>query len=156
MNIYCKAALHQINIAVKSIIEIIDKLEDSDLQKRPTPTKHSIGELLEHITMICRADSLIADGASKEEMHTFYTSASLNTLDEMKEALLNNYQLLEDKYEQFTEDELQQVTTSYWGITYTYYEWLLEIISHLYHHRGQLHAILIHCYAKDPKVPLFE
>ncbi|MDX8367074.1 hypothetical protein SLH52_17980 [Cytobacillus sp. IB215665] len=47
-------------------------------------------------------------------------------------------------------------TTSYWGVTYTRFDWLLEIVAHLYHHRGQLHATLVHYYKQDPNILLFE
>ena len=57
---------------------------------------------------------------------------------------------------EFNEEELHQEMTSYWGTTYSRYEWLLEIIAHLYHHRGQLHSILVHCYGMDLNVQLFE
>ncbi|WP_223067289.1 DinB family protein [Paenibacillus caui] len=156
MNIYCSSALHQIQVAVHTTIEMMDKLKDDDLQKRPTPGKHSIRELLEHISIICKADALIADGASEESMSNFYAHISLKTLNEIKENLANNYQFLVSKYAQFTDEELEQDITSYWGVTYTRYEWLLEIVSHLYHHRGQLHAMLVHCCSLDPRVPLFE
>ncbi len=43
MNSYCKHALHQIRVAVNSIIELVDCLEENDLQQRPTANKHSIG-----------------------------------------------------------------------------------------------------------------
>ncbi|MGQ4667830.1 hypothetical protein ACUIJN_18725 [Metabacillus halosaccharovorans] len=56
----------------------------------------------------------------------------------------------------YTEAELQQRITSFWGVTYTRYEWLLEILATLYHHRGQLHAVLVHYYGKDPRIPMFE
>lgn len=45
---------------------------------------------------------------------------------------------------------------SYWEVTYSRYEWLLEIVAHIYHHRGQLHAILVHSYGLDLKGSLFE
>lgn len=156
MNTYCQHALHQIKVAVTTVVEMIDKLEESDLQKRPTPNKHSIGELLAHIALICKADSLIADSASQEEMSTFYSSVAYENLDEIKVALEENYQLLEDKFMGFTEGELQQEITSFWGVTYTRFEWLLEIIAHIYHHRGQFHAMLVHCYDQNPEVSLFE
>lgn len=156
MNPYCERALHQIKVAVTTIIEMIDKLEETDFPKRPTSNKHSIGELLEHIALICKADALIAEGASQDEMSAFYSSVVYENLAEIKVALQENYQLLEDKFMAFTEGELQQEITSFWGVTYTRFEWLLEIISHIYHHRGQLHAMLVHCYGQDPKVSLFE
>ncbi|WP_234007866.1 hypothetical protein [Lysinibacillus sp. FJAT-14745] len=56
----------------------------------------------------------------------------------------------------YTEVDLQDKLTSHWGVTYSRYEWLLEILAHVYHHRGQLHAMLVHCCGIDQKVPLFE
>lgn len=46
---------------------------------------------------------------------------------------------------EFYEEELHMEMTSYWGTTYSWYEWLIEITTHLYHHRGQLHSMLVHC-----------
>lgn len=156
MSSYCKSALNQIKIALTTTAKIIDKLEDADLQKRPSSNKHSIGELLEHIAMICKADLLISNGATQEEMNEFYSSVSYKDLKNIKDALVINYQSLKESYMKFTEAELQESISSYWGVTYTRYEWLLEILSHVYHHRGQLHAILVHCYGKDPNILLFE
>ncbi|TKH07701.1 DinB family protein [Peribacillus simplex] len=129
MNTYCKSALHQIKVAVTTIVDD-RKLAENDLQKRPTPNKHSIGELLEHIAIICEADSLISDGASQDKMNKFYSSVSYKSLKEMKEALIKSHQFLEDKFMNFTDFELQEEITSYWGVTYSRYEWLLEIVAH--------------------------
>jgi hypothetical protein len=46
MNNYCKSALNQIKISLTKTIEIIDKLDERDLLRRPSSDKHSIGELL--------------------------------------------------------------------------------------------------------------
>lgn len=156
MNAYVKATLNQISVAVKSTADMMDKLEPSDLKVQPTENKLSIGQLIAHMSLICKADMLISDEASEEQMSTFYSSNPLQTLSGMKEALLANFDFLENRYHEYTEEELIQMTTSYWGVSYTRFEWLLEISSHLYHHRGQLHAMLVHCMGKDPEVALFE
>ncbi|MFD1205526.1 MULTISPECIES: DinB family protein [Sporosarcina] len=156
MNIYVKTTLHQISIAVQSIIAIMDSLEQNDLSIQPTENKLSIGELLTHLSVICKADLLISDEASEEQMSNFYSSSSLQSIEDMKNALLTNFALLENRYLHYTEEELMQTTTSYWGVSYTRFEWLIEISNHLYHHRGQLHAMLVHCAMKDPDVALFE
>ncbi|MEI2666185.1 DinB family protein [Rossellomorea sp. LJF3] len=156
MNVYCRSTLHQIEVAVKSIIEMVEELKEEDLLMRPTPSKHSIGELLSHISLICMADDLIAGGASQEEMDSFYYSKSMDTLDEIRKELRENFHYLKERVAAWTEAMLMEETTSYWGVTYTRFEWLVEIAAHLYHHRGQLHSMLVHCYAKDPQVPMFE
>ena len=56
MNSYCTYALHQIEVAVISVVAIIDRLDESDLLVQPTEDKHSVGEPLKHIAVICRAD----------------------------------------------------------------------------------------------------
>src|SRR5690606_38165416 len=156
MSEYVKSALNQISIAVRSIVDMMDKLEPGDLDIQPTENKYSIRQLLAHIPLICQADLLIADEASEEQMSNFYSSNRLQNTTVMKEALLENFALLENRYLHYTEEDLMQTSTSYWGVSYTRFEWLLEISSHLYHHRGQLHAMLVHCVGKDPEVALFE
>lgn len=156
MNKYVKSVIHQIRIVVRSTIVIIDTIDPSDLEVQPTEDKYSIGQLLAHMALICKADLLISEEASEGQMSKFYAANSLVSVAEMKEALLSNFAILEERYLRYTEEELMQKTTSYWGVSYTRFEWLLEISSHLYHHRGQLHAMLIHCAGKDPNVKLFE
>ncbi len=134
---------------------MVGTLSEADLQKRPTLDKHSIGELLEHIAIICEADWRISKEASEKEMQSFYAGVSYKTLDDIKEGLIKNFNALKTNYMQLTVEQLNKQTTSYWGATYTRYEWLIEILAHVYHHRGQLHAMLVHCSKKDPKIILF-
>lgn len=111
---------------------------------------------MEHLAVICEADRRIAQEATQVEMEKFYTGVSYKTLTSIKAGLLTNFKALKNEYLDLSEEELKQETTSYWGVTYTRYEWLLEILAHLYHHRGQLHAMLVHCYHQDPNILLFE
>ncbi|MCP8616363.1 DinB family protein [Salirhabdus salicampi] len=152
----CGSVFHQIEVAVNTIIQIIEDLEEKDLQKRPTPNKHSIGEILEHLAIICEADWRISNEVSEEEMADFYSGVSYKTLDSIKNGLLTNFSSLKSNYKNMSDEELMSETTSYWGLTYTRYEWLLEVLAHVYHHRGQLHAMLVHCYEKDPNILMFE
>lgn len=151
-----ESVIHQIEVAVNTIIKIIDNLSDEDLQKRPTPNKYSIGELLEHIAVICEADWRISNEATKEEMEDFYSGVSYKTLNSIKEGLLINFNTLKNNYKKLSQDMLFTETSSYWGLTYSRFEWLLEIMAHMYHHRGQLHAMLVHCYNQEPGISLFE
>lgn len=152
----CESVLHQIEVAVKTLIKIISKLEEDDLQKRPTSHKQSIGELLEHIAIICEAYWRISNEATQEEMEKFYSNVSYKDLESIENGLITNFHSLKNNYMNLSDKELLSRTTSYWDVTYTRYEWLLEILAHVYHHRGQLHAMLVHCYDKDPKILMFE
>ena len=156
MNVYCKSTLHQIKFALEKTIEIMNELSPEDLTKRPTTNKHSIGELLEHLALICRADLLIASGCSQQEMHMYYAAQSLTSLEQIKKSMLDHYSTLEETYSSYSDEELQQPVTSFWGVTYSRYEWLIEILAHVYHHRGQLHSMLVHYYKMDLSVEMFE
>ena len=152
----CRSVLHQIELAVNTIVQIIGNLDEEDLQIRPNPKKYSIGELLEHLAVIFEADWRISNEASEEEMISYYAGVSYNTLDSIKEGLITNFYTLKHNYLKLSNDELISETTSYWGLTYTRYEWLLEILAHVYHHRGQLHSMLVHCCDKDLNILMFE
>ncbi|MEH7806118.1 DinB family protein, partial [Bacillus pumilus] len=118
----CESVLHQIEVAVKTLIEIVSQLEEDDLQKKPTPHKQSIGELLEHIAIICEADWRIANEATQEEMEKFYANVSYRTLKSIENGLMTNFHSLKNNYMKLSDTELLSRTTSYWGVTYTRYE----------------------------------
>ncbi|WP_163528220.1 DinB family protein [Halobacillus ihumii] len=156
MNIYCQNAFHQLEVVIASLSEIIGQLSEEDLTFRPTQGKFSVGETLAHLAMIPIADGKVLEESSEEDMITLYSSITLTTKSEISEALYEHFSLLKEQFDSYSEKELFTQTTSWWGVTYTRFEWLLEIIAHMYHHRGQLHAMLVHTYNKDPEVLLFE
>ncbi|MCA1012442.1 DinB family protein [Halobacillus halophilus] len=156
MNMYCQSAFHQLEVVIASISEIAGQLTEEELALRPTEEKYSIGELLEHLSIIPAADGKIAESASEEEMNALYQSYSLQSKEEILERLFDHFSQLKTQYENYTEEDLHTETVSWWGVTYTRYEWLLQIVAHMYHHRGQLHAMLVHSYRKDPEILLFE
>lgn len=156
MNNHVQSVLHQIEFAIKTLIQIMDELDNSDLNKRPTTNKASIGELLEHLTNICEADLMIGNSVSEREMTHYYSSVSYTSIGEMKIAINRNFLQLKKHYLSLSVEDLSEKVTSYWGVSYTRYEWILEILAHLYHHRGQLHAMLVHCCNKQLKISLFE
>lgn len=157
MNIYCQGIFKQMDIAVDSVIKLINTLSDEDLSIRPTAEKMSIGELLAHLSVLCKADFLIGKGVSEEEIDLFYEEAEpAPNLDAIAQALLQHYNFLKEGIAQLDESELLQQTTAFWGGTHSRYEWLLDTQAHFYHHRGQLHAMLVHVLKREPNVQLFE
>ncbi|MBT2582802.1 DinB family protein [Planococcus sp. ISL-109] len=156
MNSYCTQVFHQLEIAVNSTAELISSIEESEWDARPTDGKFSVGELIGHIALICEADRRIADGSSESEMSAFYLASTPDTLEQAKTELFESFERLQAFYLLLNEQQLHELCTSYWGVTYSRYEWLLETLVHVIHHRGQLHAMLVHCLGKQPDVVLFE
>ncbi|MGE8203107.1 DinB family protein [Heyndrickxia sp. NPDC080065] len=155
MNIFIESVLNQLHIANKSIIQMLDTIDITILDDKIGENKRTIRELLAHMAVIYKADYLIMNQASEEEMERFYSKHTLNTIDEIKDAFISNFQYLKSNVLSLESADLQVKTTSWWGVTYTKYEWLLEILGHVYHHRGQLYSTLVHM-GRDPNVALFE
>jgi len=146
---------NQLSIAIQSLIQMSEQFTEEELSITPITNKRSMMEVFSHIAVICRADHMISCEATMVEMSGFYKHNEPITLSDIRRHLRVNYQYLYKVYAEYTHEELHEIKTSYWGVSYSRYEWLLEIVAHVYHHRGQLHSMLTHN-VRDPKVPLFE
>lgn len=157
MNVYSNAVIKQMDLAVDSIIKLIESLNEEDLRIKPTEDKWSIGELLSHISVLSKADFLIGAGATEEELDRFYAEAEPEeNKTAIIEALIENYTYLKEGIASLQEQELLRETTSFFGVTHSRYEWLLDTQAHLFHHRGQLHSMIVHLLKRKPNIQLFE
>ncbi|KFN03471.1 DinB family protein [Bacillus clarus] len=152
---FVQAALHQIKVAIDTFNALLNQLTELDLQRTPIPNKRSLFEMCTHLSLICHADLLILNGATHEDIHTFYIEHTPKTISHMQKMMIQGYNLLSNTFLSYSNDELAEVMTAHWGISYSRFEWLLEIIAHIYHHRGQIHILLAE-HIKDPCIPLFE
>lgn len=149
-----QSVFEHIDTAVASLVDICDQLNEEDLDLTPIEGKRSVKELLSHLALVCRADLYISEGASEEEMNQFYEENKMCSLDQIKCALIENRNFLYQRYMRFTTEELLHVTVSYWGASYSRLEWLLEMMGHMYHHRGQLYTMLT-LTGREPKTAMF-
>jgi uncharacterized damage-inducible protein DinB len=157
MNLYCQSVFEQMDMAIESVLGIIDTLREEDLAVRPTADKMSIGELLAHLAVLCEADYLIGAGVSEEEIDLFYEqNEPAPNREAIARSLSMHYATLKQGIAGLSDEELLTRTTAFWGGVHSRFEWLVDTQAHFYHHRGQLHAMLVHVLKHDPKVRLFE
>jgi uncharacterized damage-inducible protein DinB len=142
ITMYVKEVLHQISVAVNSSVQMLEQTPEELLDWKPAEIKRSIREMFVHLAVLCRADYYIMNSFSREEMDEYYLQAQPVSKQEIKDYMLESFSFLREKVQSFTESELRDKRTAYWGTVYTRSEWLLEILSHFYHHRGQIHALL--------------
>ncbi|PGS46134.1 damage-inducible protein DinB [Bacillus sp. AFS041924] len=140
---YIKNVIHQLSLCVESVFEMMEMINEEDLHFRPIDDKKSIGELVQHVCELIGADLEIMRGTSQEMMANYYTKVKCSTLDEMKSLLQKNVHDLNEIFFNMKDEELFEKTTSYWGLQYSRFEWLLEILVHFTHHRAQLHMQLV-------------
>ncbi|MEI3892655.1 MULTISPECIES: DinB family protein [Bacillus] len=152
---FVESALHQFKIAVDTSIQMLNQYNEDDLKIQPIHSKRSVFEICAHLSLICHADLLILNGITEKELHTFYLEHTPETIAYMQQIMIEGYNLLPKTFLSYSKEELAEVMTAYWGISYSRFEWLLEILSHFYHHRGQVHILLCE-HMKDPCISLFE
>ncbi|MBM7703716.1 DinB family protein [Metabacillus iocasae] len=152
---YVHGVLHQLSVAISTVLTMMEELNEEELDVRPIQGKRSLRELLSHLSLLIKADYLISTEATEAEMNDFYTTYSPTTLKEMRTTLKEGYKEVAMIYHRMTDDMLQEKKQAYWGVSYTRFDWLLEISNHFYHHRSQLHFYLV-LNGKDPDFPLFE
>ncbi|PEC19613.1 DinB family protein [Bacillus cereus] len=152
---FVQYALHQLKIAVDTSIHMLNQYSEGDLKIQPIHSKRSIFEMCAHLSLICHADLLILNGITEKELHTFYIEQTPETVSHIQQTMLQGYDLLSKTFLSYSNEELAEIKTAYWGISYSRFEWLLEIVVHVYHHRGQIHILLCE-HVKDPNIPLFQ
>ncbi|WP_264448886.1 DinB family protein [Bacillus cereus] len=152
---FVQSALHQLKVAVDTSIQILNQYTESDLIIKPIESKRSLFEMYTHLPLIFHADLLVLNGISEKELHTFYIEQTPKTITQMQQMMIKGYELLSKTFLSYSNEELAEIMTAYWGISYSRFEWLLEIVAHFYHHRGQIHILLCE-HIKDPNIPLFQ
>lgn len=152
---YVQAALHQLQVAIRTIVQMLDTINEEELDFRPSPAKRSLYEIFSHLSLLMQADFFILNEATKDEIAMFYDANEKLTIKEMQLALFDGYNRLSYSFSNYSEEDLHEITTSYWGVSYTRFEWLIQIVAHMYHHRGQLHILLCEQHM-DPRISLFE
>lgn len=152
---FVQYALYQLKIAVDTSIHMLNQYSEGDFKIQPIHSKRSIFEMCAHLSLICHADLLILNGITEKELHTFYIEQTPETVSHIQQTMLQGYDLLSKTFLSYSNEELAKIKTAYWGISYSRFEWLLEIIVHVYHHRGQIHILLCE-HVKDPNIPLFQ
>ncbi|MGE7861212.1 DinB family protein [Bacillus mobilis] len=152
---FVESALHQLKVAVDTSIQMLNQYKESTLKIRPIHSKRSVFEMCAHLSLICHADLLILNGITEKQLHTFYKEQTHETITQMQQTMIQGYDLLSKTFLSYSNEQLAEMKTAYWGISYSRFEWLLEIVAHFYHHRGQVHILLCE-HIKEPNIPLFQ
>ncbi|KIV63700.1 DinB family protein [Bacillus mycoides] len=152
---FVPSALNQVKIAIDTSIQILNQYTESDLKIKSIESKRSLFEMCTHLSLICHADLLILNGITEKDLHTFYIEQTPETITQIQQTMIQGYDLLSKTFLSYSNEELAETMTAYWGISYSRFEWLLEIVAHFYHHRGQIHILLCE-HVKDPNIPLFQ
>lgn len=101
---------------------MLEHVTYDELQHRSIKNKRSLFEIYTHLSLICYADLLILNEASKEELNTFYSQHTPHTLAEVQQTMKEDFQLLAKTFQAYSIAELEETTHSYWGVSYSRFE----------------------------------
>ncbi|MDI2585937.1 DinB family protein [Psychrobacillus sp. NEAU-3TGS] len=140
---------------ISKTIEQLFQYVDVEIQHRqPIANKMSVWEICVHLAQIPKADLLILEGYSEEQMTNYYYMNTPVSIDNAKNQFLAGIQELIYLCEKLTKEQLEKNFMTYWKSEYSTAEWLMQIVTHLVHHRSQLYQYLL-MLNRDVEIVLF-
>ncbi|EIT86436.1 hypothetical protein A374_05721 [Fictibacillus macauensis ZFHKF-1] len=140
--VFIEAMISQLQEITTSLLTIIDQLHDHHFSLSLGHEKRNVHDLLAHLSVIGQADILIMNEASEAEMNHFYATHDPQTRTEIKQQLLLSLQVVTHEARSTPWSLWEVRSRSWWGHTRSKIEWMQQLIAHVYHHQGQLHALL--------------
>lgn len=133
-------ALSQLN---GSLEELFAQIQPDQLDWRPRENMRSVLELANHLAQIPAADLKIMLEAAEPDVRKLAQDLHRSAPGELIHVWRSGLGALAEFYGALTPQECdEKVGRAYYGHTATYSEWLLEMVTHGYHHRAQLFTYL--------------
>lgn len=142
--------LTELEFICRNCARLIGQIEPAMLRFRPQgaegvdPGKlRNLIELANHLAQIPAVDTAILRGLPEEEIQRTERELWNDNVVGLKGVLREGYEELHRFMEKLSISEFETGSaTAFYGRTQTYAQWLLEVITHLYHHRAQLYTYL--------------
>lgn len=133
----------ELELAVRTSKKLILKINDDQWNYRPKENMRSLKELVHHLVSIPLADlTCLLLEKSEEEYRQIETDIlDCNQPEILGNLMEQNYQKLKVYIDSLSEDDLMNKRTKpfyYENEGYVQLKWLMEIVTHTYHHRAQL------------------
>lgn len=133
-------ALLQLN---GSLEELFAQIQPDQLDWRPRENMRSMMELANHLAQIPAVDLKILQEGTEPEIRALEARLHRTNPAELMQVWRDGLASLTEFYLGLTPEQLEQKTgKSYYGHEAPMAQWLLEIITHSFHHRAQLFNML--------------
>ncbi|MGQ0516762.1 DinB family protein, partial [Bacillus sp. D-CC] len=91
---FVQSALHQLQVAVDTSIQMLNRYKEDELKIQPIHSKRSLFEMCAHLSLICHADLLILNGSTEKELRTFYLEHTPETIAYMQQIMIASSELV--------------------------------------------------------------
>jgi len=135
--------LNELDWIVKNCCALLKLIKPADLDWRPADNFRTLAELANHLGQITAVDYRIIKGDGEMEIERLEQSLARENPAELAKVMQDGAVDIRRFMERLNFDEYENGSaTAYFGRTQTHARWLLEIVTHIYHHRSQLFMYL--------------
>jgi uncharacterized damage-inducible protein DinB len=128
---------------VANCCRLLELAKPEDYGWRPRDNMRTLLELANHLAQVPGIDLLIFQGLAEHEISEQERQLKRDTPAGLVEQLRRGTEDLQRFMEKQSVDAFEHNSgTAYYGRTQTYAQWLLEALTHLYHHRAQFFSYL--------------
>jgi len=135
--------LQQLTAVTQSVNDLFRLAPIHKLDFRPAPGVRSLLELGNHFAAVPLVDLAILQGNPNQVTDTIEETLHGAGPVDWVEIFTRGCRAVAEYFERMDEEEFEtKLTRAWYGTAKEQAVWLLEVICHIYHHRGQLYAYL--------------
>ncbi|GAA5346223.1 hypothetical protein PLACP1_23840 [Planifilum fimeticola] len=136
--------LEELGAGVRTTKKLLARVRPGEWDFRPADNMRSLGELANHLAQIPLVDLAILQEKSEEEVRRLESEYASSDPEKLCEWMEEGFQSLCDYMRGLDEETFLTRTTKpfYADHGSTQAKWLVEIVTHVYHHRAQLFQYL--------------
>jgi uncharacterized damage-inducible protein DinB len=135
--------LTELEYIVDNCCRLLSMVQTEHLTYRPQENMRTMAELMNHLAQIPAVDLKIMRGASEEEVVEIEQSLGRDETKSMCEVMKQGAEDLSRFMQRLSLDDFENgAGMAFYGRTQTYSQWLLEAVTHIFHHRSQLFTYL--------------
>ncbi|MGZ9584333.1 DinB family protein [Paenibacillus marinisediminis] len=137
--------LDELALAVRTVDQLLISIKPEEWGYRPADNMRTLLELAHHLVSIPASDLAILQEKSQADVERVETSVSeVKDPQELAARFRVNYDLLRTYMLSLSDDELLNKSTKAFYAEHgvVQIKWLIEIVTHTFHHRSQLYNYL--------------
>lgn len=135
--------LEELRRIAKNCCKLLEMAKVEHLDYRPKENMRSLRELGNHLAQVPAVDLKIMRGVPESEVQKLEGSLMRDDPRDWCAVMREGVDELAHFVEHLTYDEYENGSgTAFYGRTQTYAQWLLEVVTHIYHHRSQFFTYL--------------
>jgi uncharacterized damage-inducible protein DinB len=135
--------IHQLRAVGETSAALLGLCPREKLEFRPGEGMRSLGELADHFAALPLVDLAILQGTSSEVTETIEETLHSGRPQEWVDIFERGIRAAAEYFESMPEEEFETRTSrAHYGTANVQSVWLLDLVNHVYHHRGQLYVYL--------------